>query len=107
MRVGQPCVKREQRDLDRKSQCEREKDKRSCGCKTAGKAQMPKFDRIRKQNKIKGRSLSCLVGIDVIKGDDGSEHQQSAECGKDKEFNRRVNAILTAPNSDEKKHRDQ
>ena len=45
--------------------------------------------------------------IKVIERDDGHEHQQAAHRRVDEKLDRRVDATLAAPDSDQEEHRDQ
>ena len=59
---------------------------------------------IDKRDEIK-RARTCLIERHVIKRDYRDQHQQAAEKRKNKEFDRRVNTVIAAPDADQEKHR--
>src|SRR5210317_1380540 len=43
----------------------------------------------------------------VVNIDDGNQHQERTDCGKDKEFHRCIDAVLATPDTDHEVHRHQ
>src|SRR5690606_6730380 len=73
----------------------------------AAEAERSELYCVRKFDKIERARISGLRRVYEIKRDDRDQHQKAAESGKDKEFHRRVNAVRSAPDADEKEHRDE
>ena len=103
MCIGQPSMEWEQRHLDRKGDGERSKQEHS---RLRWQDQISRFHSVQYRDKIERTAEASLIRIDEKQGDDRDQHQQAAECRKDKEFNRRIDAIVAAPDADEEKHRD-
>ena len=76
MSVGQPRVKRKQRNLDRKRQSKSHEQQRSS---LRRKDERADLQRIQDRDKIERSAKTGLIGVNVIKGDDRDQHQQAAE----------------------------
>ncbi len=56
---------------------------------------------------IERPSTMRLSGVNVVERDDTNEHQQTTDRRVDKEFYRRVNPSIAAPDANQKEHRHQ
>src|SRR3954453_10491214 len=106
MSVGQPCVKREERHLDRECQRKGEKHHRTGVRPFAGKAHFPLPDGLGERYEIKCADAGD-AGVYIIKSNDRREHQQAAQRRENEKLYSRVDAIVTAPDTDKEKHRNE
>src|SRR5258706_9222449 len=104
MSVRQPCMKRKDRNLDRERES-KGSEQQHPGLRRQDKS--TGFHRTQNGDEIERSPKTRLIRVNVVKCDDRNEHQQTADCRKDKEFDRRIDAILTAPDADQEEHRNQ
>ena len=99
MRVGQPSVKRKERDFDAERECEGEKEQRF------SLASRLKFYSLFQY--IQGGDVIERAARNKIERDDACQHQEASDRRVDEKFCRGVNTLLAAPDSDQEKHRDE
>ena len=95
MRVGQPGVEGEQRNLDSEGNEERQEQKHLLG---RIQSEATAFEQLQY-----GRVIESVgSGVDI---EDRHEHQGRAGHRVEEEFHGRIDAALVSPNSDEEVHR--
>src|SRR5215212_3146805 len=70
------------------------------------KSHLPGSQRISQSDEIE-RSRADLRGVNVIKPDDGDQHQKRAEHRVNKKLDRRIDAVFAAPDTNQEKQRNQ
>jgi hypothetical protein len=97
VRVGQPCVERKQRDLDRERQREGEKQPELRLARYRELVELQEIERV-----LAGRDV-----VQVRQPEDRQQHQDAAGHRIEQELDGRVNAAVVAPDADEEIHRHQ
>ena len=97
VRVGQPGVEREQRHLDRERDGERQEE--------------PALRVRRDLQRVEPQQVEAVAAGRLLvqegEPEDGDEHQHAARHRVEHELDRRVDALVVAPDPDEEVHRDE
>ena len=99
VRVGQPRVEREERDLDGKGEREGEEEP---ALHLRRELQAVEVEQVEAREPRRAR-----LGIGPRQADDGDEHQDAPRHGVEHELDGGVDAPLVAPDPDEEVHRDE
>ena len=104
VRVRQPGVEREHRDLDGEGQEEREEGR---DLQAVGEAARPgvRAQRLEVEGADPRAAVARLVGVG--RGQDRHEHQQRPDERVQDELDRRVDPVRAAPDPDDQVHRDE
>ena len=104
VRVGQPGVEREHRDLDGEGEEERQEGEQLQAVgESAGRC--VDLERLEVEGAGPGAAVPCLVG--ERRGEDRDQHQQRSDQRVEDELDRRVDPVRAAPDPDDQVHRDE
>ncbi len=104
VRVGEPGVEREHRDLDREGQEEREE---GADLERVGEAAGRRVGAQRLEVEGAGPRAAVPGLVRIRRGEDGHEHQQRPDERVQDELDRGVDPVGAAPDPDDQVHRDE